>query len=539
MKKLFVILTLLASTAAYCGTKYPISFWVPERPLSEEAVKRAADCGFNLYFDTYATEPEDQKRLLDLCEKYHMKVKIYDKRISRSDWVDPDFSEKIAAAVNDYKDHPALWGYHVVDEPVPGYYYTLARKMLEIGKHDPDKTAFVNMFPYGIVGTNRPLFDRATHERFIEEFMCLTRPKALSYDIYVLAKDPKNDNINGFFNNIEIIRDKALKYDVPFHACILSVEHGGYRDPSAEDLRWQVFNTLVYGGKGLIYFTYAVPGGSDSASFNYQDALLDKNFKPTRRYYDSQKINADLTSIGDTMMDLTSVGVFHTGKRVASYAKDIPVENLIKVTGGEFVLGQFVSSGGEKYAMVTNRLMRETQTAYLTFAQNAKVTEIKPRGKRGLQTAPDKWQKTLAPGDGVLIKIETGDLKYARWDYSFERMPKVSVYAPDSESLAAAEYAKDALFGKVAVNVIGGDAAKPALISRRFGSEAYIIFGDKNCYLPVGMNESKRLADLLVADSAEDFSAFKDVNHIFCPAVIVKSVTGEKLAAGIEKFFEK
>jgi hypothetical protein len=538
MKHILLILALVIVIAPTNASvdKLPISIWTPPRPLNEEAVKTVAEGNFNLYFDYFDTTPEMQKDILNWAEKYGIGVKIYDNRLIDADWTKPDFKERMDGVLKDYKGYPALWGYHVTDEPAPWSFYNITRKNEYIRERDPGKVVFTNLFPYGITMTSAPFFDKGTHQRYVEEFMCLCRPDMLSYDIYVLAKDMKNDNLNGFFNNIEIIRDKALKYNVPINACILSVEHGGYRDPTPEDLRWQIYNTLVYGGKGFIYFTYAHP--DYDPMFVYGDALLDKEGKTTHRYYAAQKLNGEVAEMGDLLMSLTSVGVFHTGKPVATMTKPVPAENFIQLEGGDFVLGQFLSESGDMYAMVANRLMRESQTAVLTFAQGVKVSEVKPHCGHGVQTAPNKWQKTLEPGDGVLIKIETGDLKYAKWNYNFKHMPNVAIYAPDGESVKAAEVVRAKLEGKIVVNIIGGDAPDPALLARRLDSEAYIIFGDKDYYLLTGRHEGKRLAGLIDPEAVEDYDAFAGfIGNVYCPAVIVSHRNSEMIAEGLSEFF--
>ncbi len=558
MKKLlFVSVFLALSAPLFAKGFFPISFWANYESLEEKVFADAAEAGFTIYFDTHYRTEEAQKRVLEMSEKYGMKARIYDKRIYYSDYREPDFSEKIAEYVSLYKDHPAGLSYHIVDEPAQGSYRSISHKNEEIHKNDPDAVGFINMLPYGITGIIKNQVDRANHERFIEEYMCLVRPDILSYDIYVLAVDRKNDDLRRFYNNIEIIRDKALKYNTPFSACILSTAHGGvYRDPTDDDLRWQVYNTLVYGGKGILYFTYTSLPNTDY----WGEGLIARDGSKTRRYYAAKKLNHEILDMADVLMGLRSVAVFHTEKdtgedresmsiitgdgsvhavneKISPYTKSVPEDNLIRITGGEFVLGQFISEEGEMYAMVANRSMTEKKTAFLTFAQDVKVSEVKPHGGHGVQTSRNSWRKTLNPGDGVLIKIETGSLKYSRWDYSVKHTPRLSVYAPDEESLAAAENVKRELAGKVTVNIISRETKDPARLARRFGSDAYIIFGDKSRYLHNGGGEAKRLADLIAPGAAADDDAFKaDIDNIFCPTVMVAD---DNLSAeGIARYFE-
>ena len=110
---------LLAAASAVCAKDvFPISMWQAPDKLEEASVKDAADAGFTVYFDYTHKSPEEQKFILDECLKYGMKSKVDDIRLRREiDWKDPDFAEKTAEYVSEYKDHPARWGYQLVDEP--------------------------------------------------------------------------------------------------------------------------------------------------------------------------------------------------------------------------------------------------------------------------------------------------------------------------------------------------------------------------------------------------------------------------------------
>ena len=215
----------------------------------------------------------------------------------------------------------------------------------------------------------------------------------------------------------------------------------------------------------------------------------------------------------------------------------MPEENLLKLTGGEFVLGQFRASDGSLYAMVTNRSMTEKQTAFLRFVQRVKVSEIEPHGGMGVQHTPDGWQKTLLPGDGVLIKIEPAGILRAKWDYFARPMPRVSISAPDESSARMAENVKDELAGKVNVFVIGSDSKDPAHTARRLRSDAYVILGSRSGFMPFSRDMSEKLARSIDPAANEDTSAFGDITHIFCPAAVVNIDNAHKLAEGILRYF--
>ncbi|MBQ7525269.1 MAG: hypothetical protein IJT09_02450 [Abditibacteriota bacterium] len=537
MKKLLALLavTLLTSAAYSAGTKFPISFWTPPSPLTEENVKDVADGGFNVYYDYLHTGPGEQLRLLDLCHKYGMKVQVVDERIKKADPKDPNFSRSIREAVATYKNHPATWGYHIIDEPFPPVFHDKAKIAAEVRAEDPDHVAFINVHCYGVSFVFPDQFDKGDHERYVDELLNTSQINILSYDQYILMEDRKNDLLGPYFTNLECIRSKAIQHNLPINSIILDIKHWKYRDPSDDDIRWQVYTSLAYGSKGILYFTYAVPGGND---FDWNDALLDKAGNKTRRYYAAKKINHEIIPMGDILWGLTSVGVFHTGNMIGP-TKPIPARNLIQLTGGQFVLGQFVSENGSLYAMVANRSMTEKQTAYLKFAQGVDVYEVAPHGGRGFQTGADKWQKTLNPGDGVLIRIEPRGPLYALWNYNSEYMPRLSVYAPTAEDVKVAEEAKALLKGKVNVFVIGSECKDPAHVARRLRSDAYLIMGNKSAFMPYSMDMSKKLAWAIDPAAKEEPEALGDTNRIFCPAAVVNVDDADVLADGILDYFKK
>ena len=114
-----------------------------------------------------------------------------------------------------------------------------------------------------------------------------------------------------YFENLEIIRRAGLKYDTPFVYVLLSVPHFSYRDPSEEDLRWQVFTALAYGARGIVYFTYVSPPETKDYE-GWGEAIVTTDGQPTRKYAQVRQVNAEVKTLGATLLTLKSTGVYHT-----------------------------------------------------------------------------------------------------------------------------------------------------------------------------------------------------------------------------------
>ncbi|MBP5738667.1 MAG: beta-galactosidase [Abditibacteriota bacterium] len=531
MRKLLVILALLTPTALFAKDPFFISFWEAPHELSEASVRDAAEAGFTVYFDYLHNSAKEQKELMELCRKYGLKVLVHDERIYTADKEGPVDRIMVENVVEEYRDDPIVWGYSIADEPFPEKFHDKAAIAAGVRAADPERKTFINMHRWGACYVLPKLFDKGDHTRYIDEMLLAGQLNFLSYDEYSFDAEGKNGMLDAYFRNLEIIRAESLKHNIPFNSIILDTQHWQFRDPTDAEIRWQVYTALAYGSKGITYFTYAVPTGD--ASFVWGDGLMDRDGNKTRRYYAAKKINHEIGRMSDVLMNLKSVGVFHTSKIWCPLVNPVPAENFIQIDGGDFLLGQFTSPDGYKYAMVTNSSFTDKQTARLTFAQSTEVEEVGAHGGRGLRTSSTTWRKTLNPGDGVLLRLKTGVPMYAKWDYNGNVLPKVAVYAPTPESFAAAEEARKVLWGKVTVTVMPAGTREPAHVARRFRSDAYIVMGEKSYYMPFSDDASMCLATSIDSEAEENAEAFEERQQIFCPAAVVKVDDGRALAKGI------
>ena len=81
--------------------------------------------------------PEQNKAILDACEKHGLKYIPYDGRVLAHGPDDPKFEANLDAMIADYTNHPALAGYFMSDEPGPGAYPQLGAVNKYLHKKDP------------------------------------------------------------------------------------------------------------------------------------------------------------------------------------------------------------------------------------------------------------------------------------------------------------------------------------------------------------------------------------------------------------------
>ena len=76
-----------------------------------------------------------------------------------------------------------------------------------------------------------------------------------------------------------------------------------WRLPKINELRWLVFTTMAYGGRGISYFTY---WGPESYGGLYQDG------KKSPLAGQVAELNAEIEKFGPALMELDSIGAYHT-----------------------------------------------------------------------------------------------------------------------------------------------------------------------------------------------------------------------------------
>ncbi len=267
--------------------QFVISFWV-DPPADEQMDKRykeIADAHFNLVLGGFGAKTEvNVNRQLDLCEKYGMKAIVslpgYVKGATEG--------AKAAADVKrheSFPDHKACWGYMLRDEPSAEDFPNLSYMVDYLRENRPGKLAYMNLFPN--YASPKQLGTESYKEhvvRFVNEVnpdvLCMDHypymepnTSALNLDYttdWVLDKDnPRIDLISqkGYSDNLAILRESALKKGIPFWNFFNVMPFGHHSDPTEAQLRWQVYTSIAYGAKGVLYFCYQSPTGSHGSIF--------------------------------------------------------------------------------------------------------------------------------------------------------------------------------------------------------------------------------------------------------------------------------
>jgi len=395
--RLAVVLGFLLTVAAWGARNeppdfFPLTAW--DDVQDEATIRKMAECGINLI----AFVPP---RLLDACWKHRVRAIVFDERVTPN-WDQPFDSrranEVLPRLIKKLDRHPAVFGYHLKDEPDAAQFAELGKAAELVRELAPGKWPYINLPP--------GMGDWYANE-YLRLFVESCKPPILSYDNYAIGEAV--DFSYGFWANIWDVRAAALRHKLPFHAIVLTAAHWNYRVPTAADLRLQIYGALVYGARGLAYYKFcskplAVLAAPDLG--NFRMAPLDEFGEKTATWEHLRNLNRQVANLAPVLLRLRSDDVYHVGE-VPERNHGINDQSLITglESGTQFIMGDFTHADGSRWTMVVNKDLKQSAFCRPKFRNPVKGVKYLSPVTGKLEPFPHPWY-ALAPGQGVLLKLE-------------------------------------------------------------------------------------------------------------------------------------
>lgn len=266
--------------------------------------------------------------------------------------ITPAMLANLDQVVAQFKANPNCLGYFICDEPYAQAFANIGTVVNYLRDKDPTRLSFVNIWP----GTGN-----SEYTNYIEMLLDQTKLELLSYDRYVFFNDRTEQSI--FINNLSIIRESALAYDIPFCNIIQAIGTNGtsqpqlnWRVPNEAEHRWQVYASLAYGAKGIIWFHWHLDWGvTGSPQCEQIMASI-------------QKTNAEINALGPIMIKLNTTVVYHS-KNVPYGELPLPSNSLINSVSpnADLVVGFFKDDSDSDYVMLMNKNFNDSVTATITM----------------------------------------------------------------------------------------------------------------------------------------------------------------------------
>lgn len=367
---------------------FPVMAW--DAPPNDPVVlKRMRECGLTV---AGFVPPS----ALDACDAAGLKAIVADARVSGYEWqqVDPAASRaRVTELVAQVRNHPAVYGYQLRDEPTAAFFPGLATVSGVVKEAHPGAWPYINLFPnYATPGQ----LGAADYETYLEKFVETCGPPILSYDHYALLEG--GGLREGYFANLEAVRRVARKHDLPFWNIVLTAAHFNYREPTPADLRFQAYTSLAYGARGLAYFKYFGP-----AVGNYRAAPIDQFGNETPTWHAMRNVNLQIAALGPTLLKLTSDRVYHFGV-VPPGCTGPDDASLVEAIAGPMLVGDFTHENASRYVFIVNKDFAGSVPCQPKFrAAPSRLELVSPYSGR---LVPFEGEQTwLAPGQGALLKL--------------------------------------------------------------------------------------------------------------------------------------
>ena len=289
---------------------------------TEAHIKDLADCGID-----FVICMENDRPALDLFSKYHVGAIV--SGIVPGWWGgDGDNAGKLAetnpmskyeAAAASFKDHPAIWGIDIGDEPSALDFPYYKEVMTRVEELFPNQFAFLNLYPnYASVSQNtdaqtKSQLGTATYAEHIDQYCKYVPADYLSYDFYY-----KNVGVAKDYENLRVVADACRRTG---RGMWVTTQVNSY-DPKVwiteNELRFQAYSAMAFGAESLTWACYTAGW--------WDNQVLDKEGNKTQQYDKLKKVNSEIHLLGKEYMK-------YIGKETAFVGFDGVAAKMIQGTG--------------------------------------------------------------------------------------------------------------------------------------------------------------------------------------------------------------
>ena len=263
---------------------------------------------------------------------------------------------------------PGVGGYYIIDEP-PDKINRFAPAVKAIKDVAPYADVHLNFLPLIYYGSEQTKL----YQAMMYDFHMVTDGgyDYLMYDHYPFNNTDRFMDEASWYENLDVVREVGLKAGAKTGTFILSIGSTtyGYRRPTGDEIRFQVYSALAFGYKQLGYFCWETP---HEVELGFGPAIVDLNGNPTEIYEPVKEVNHEALALGPTLMKLDCVNPYVVGLG-CRYGESLPEDFFLQPSKGAKLLITHMRDPqtGEDYAFIVNRDRYDAQTVTLTPADYA------------------------------------------------------------------------------------------------------------------------------------------------------------------------
>jgi hypothetical protein len=354
MKKYYTLLLALFLFSGYANSQeklksngeLPILAWysIPASETTVERYQEMKDAGIT-HSLSFFSNFDDLQKALDAAAKVGIKIVVSC----------PELKKEPEKTVKRLLNHPAVAGYHLMDEPNIRLYPELAAWAQKIQSVDKKHFCYVNLFPNHADSTQ---LGTKSYLEYIQQYNNQIPVQFMSFDYYPVLKERLSKT---WYQNLEQISDEAGKAGKPFWAFALTTNYDeDHLTPqSLAAMRLQVYSDLAYGAQGIQYFTYWSATSTGPSGEDQRGAPISAAGKRSVVYDRVKQMSQEIKDLSGVFVGAKVVSVKHTGKGMiplgTSRLIHLPKAISVLETNGAPALVSVLENGTNTFVVVVNK----------------------------------------------------------------------------------------------------------------------------------------------------------------------------------------
>ena len=279
----------------------------------EPHIRDLHDCGID-----FVLCMRDERPALDLLYKYGVGAILYDvlpqwwpkqKKNGQMKEIYP--LNMYVKAAKKWKDHPAVWGMDIGDEPSALDMAHCADIMREMEKQFSNQFIYLCLYPnYASVTENTAdqtlsQLGTRTYAEYIKEYCQLIPADYLCYDYYVYSSLTNANKVPKYFENLQVAADACTATNRSLWITLQVNSKLPELWISLNQLRYQAYTAMAFGAENIIWACYTAGW--------WNNQVVDKDGNKTEQYPKLQQVNKEIHALSPVYMKYRRTGTSFVG----------------------------------------------------------------------------------------------------------------------------------------------------------------------------------------------------------------------------------
>ncbi len=315
------------------------------------------------------------------------------------------------------KDHPAIWGVDLGDEPSALEFPHLGKAIQRVKELLPEQLLFVNLYPiYATAKQNgmtaaESMLGVSSYQDYITKYCQYIDLDYISYDFYMYGPQDNINSVGLALENLRIVSEACNQYNKDLWIVLQANSTDNSYWISTNKMRYQAFSSMAYGAKTIMWACYTEGWGYNN--------IIDSNGNKTQQYDKLKTVNAEIHTIGKIFTEYDHIASYLVGydgtplesQSLQSFSNTL-FEEVKDVNGKPLIIGEMAlgsDKGGALMICASNDPFDNGGSEYQITFRVSKGKTVRAIGGNGDLTVEAQNDGTytvkMYSNEGVLITV--------------------------------------------------------------------------------------------------------------------------------------